>query len=702
MPKRPPPAAAPAIHHRKPHQKSGIPVSDLNPRQRAAVRYIDGPLLVLAGAGSGKTRVITQKIAYLIQQCGYEPRHIAAVTFTNKAAREMKERVGQLLKGKEGRGLRVSTFHTLGLDIIRQELKTLGYKSGFSIYDNQDSAALIRELMHKAFGDDGNQAETMLWRISRWKNAFVTPEQAEIEASTGEHAGDAHTVAAARLYSEYNRHLKTYNAVDFDDLIMLPVLLFRDHPEVLERWQGRIRYLLVDEYQDTNATQYQLVRLLVGPRGALTVVGDDDQSIYAWRGAQPENLALLNDDYPNLKVIKLEQNYRSMGRILKAANALIANNAHVFEKALWSEMGYGDPLKVVRAASDEDEADKVVNRLQHHRFIHRTRFSDYAILYRGNHQSRLFERALREHNIPYHISGGTSFFAYSEVKDIMAYLRLLVNPDDDNAFLRIVNTPRREIGPATVEKLAAYATTRGISLFEASFELGLEHQLSGRPLERLRHFAHWVNAIADRARRGDIIAAVRDLVKEIDYETWLLDNARDEKAAGRRMDNVLELIAWLERMHEQHEEGEPTLDGMVARLALMDILERQEEDKPDNDAVHLLTLHAAKGLEFPHVFLVGMEEELLPHRTSIEEDNIEEERRLAYVGITRAQRTLTFSYSARRRRYGETVECEPSRFLNELPADDLEWEGEGRSDPEKNREEGRATLDGLRNLLQQG
>ncbi len=679
-----------------------LPVSDLNPRQRAAVRNIDGPLLVLAGAGSGKTRVITQKIAYLIQTCGYDPRHIAAVTFTNKAAREMKGRVTRLLTGKEGRGLRICTFHTLGLDIIRQERKTLEYKVGFSIYDNQDSAALIRELMHKAFGDDGNQAEAMLRRISQWKNAFVDPGQAEVEATTGPQAGDVQTVTAARLYGEYNRHLKTCNAVDFDDLIMLPVLLFRDHPVVLQRWQNRIRYLLVDEYQDTNATQYQLVRLLVGARGALTVVGDDDQSIYAWRGAQPENLALLKDDFPALTVIKLEQNYRSMGRILKAANTLIANNPHVFEKTLWSERGYGDPLKVVRAANDEDEADKVVNRLQHHRFIHRTNLSDYAILYRGNHQSRLFERVLREHSIPYHLSGGTSFFAYGEVKDIMAYLRLLVNPDDDNAFLRIVNTPRREIGPATVEKLAAYATTRGVSLFEASFELGLEQPLNGRPLDRLRHFTHWVNDIADRAKRGDIIAAVRDLVREIGYETWLLDNASDEKSAQRRMDNVLDLITWLERMHEHHEDGEPTLENLVARLTLMDILERKEEDKPDNDAVNLLTLHAAKGLEFPHVFLVGMEEELLPHRTSIEQDSLEEERRLAYVGITRAQKTLTFTFSARRRRYGETIDCEPSRFLAELPQDDLEWEGEGRSDPEKNREEGRATLDGLRNLLQPG
>ncbi|MCW8840431.1 MAG: UvrD-helicase domain-containing protein, partial [Gammaproteobacteria bacterium] len=489
-------------------------MSDLNPRQKEAVRYIDGPLLVLAGAGSGKTRVITQKIAYLIQQCGISPAHIAAVTFTNKAAREMKERVGQLLKGKETRGLRVSTFHTLGLDIIRRELTTLGYKSGFSIFDAADSAGLLRELMRKEGGD--NELERLVQqRISSWKNAFVTPEQALAGAD------DPLDHNAALLYAGYNRHLKAFNAVDFDDLIMLPVTLFEQHPAILEKWQNRLRYLLVDEYQDTNATQYRLVMLLVGLRGALTVVGDDDQSIYAWRGAQPENLALLSQDFPGLRVIKLEQNYRSMGRILKSANQLIANNPHVFDKRLWSELGYGDPLKVINCADEKDEALKVASAILHQRFQHRTDYNDFAILYRGNHQSRLFEQALREHKIPYTLSGGNSFFSYTEVKDIMAYLRLLVNPDDDSAFLRVVNTPRREIGASTVEKLGGYATGRGISLFAASFELGLKAQINERAHARLSRFVHWLVDIGDRARRGDPIQAVRELVRDIDYQSWL-------------------------------------------------------------------------------------------------------------------------------------------------------------------------------------
>lgn len=667
-------------------------MANLNPRQRAAVRYLDGPLLVLAGAGSGKTRVITRKIAYLIQECGLAARHIAAVTFTNKAAREMKQRVGELLQGKDGRGLRVSTFHTLGLDIIRREHARLGYKPGFSIFDAQDSAALFRELMRKAFGDHGNQAEQVQWQVSSWKNAFIAPEQAALEA--GE---DAIKTTAARLYAEYNRHLKAYNAVDFDDLIMQPVVLFREHPEVLDKWQDRFRYLLVDEYQDTNATQYQLVKLLVGTRGALTVVGDDDQSIYAWRGAQPENLALLKDDFPNLKIIKLEQNYRSMGRILKAANQLISNNRHVFEKALWSEMGYGDPLRVIRARDEEYEAERVVSEILHHKFTHRTQFRDYAILYRGNHQSRLFERALREHRIPYYLSGGTSFFAHSEVKDVMAYLRLLVNQEDDNAFLRVVNTPRREIGPGTLEKLGTYATERGISLFAGSYEIGLTQYLPERATDRLRRFCDWLVHMADRATRGDTLAAVRDLVAESGYETWLMDTCKDEKQALRKMENVYELVRWLERMTEDAEDK--SLADMVARITLMDILDRQNEEER-GDCVHLMTLHAAKGLEFPHVFMVGMEEELLPHRTSIEEDNIEEERRLAYVGITRAQRTLTFSLAARRKRYGEVIDCEPSRFLQELPADDLQWEGTGvEVDPGQRQQRGQAHLANLRGML---
>ncbi len=670
----------------------------LNPRQREAVRYIDGPLLVLAGAGSGKTRVITRKIAYLIQQCDISPRNIAAVTFTNKAAREMKARVSKLLDGRQSRGLRISTFHTLGLNIIKRELGTLGYKPGFSIYDGGDSLALIKELMRRDFGDDKGVAEQVRWSVSRWKNDFITPDQALQQVAQD----DPPALVAAGIYGEYTRYLKAYNAFDFDDLIMLPVLLFGQYPEVLERWRNTIRYLLVDEYQDTNATQYRLVKLLTGIRGALTVVGDDDQSIYAWRGANPENLGRLQDDFPNLKVIKLEQNYRSMARILKAANQLISNNPHLFEKRLWSELGNGDPLRVIQARDEQQEAERVAAEILHHRFINRSAFRDYAVLYRGNHQSRLFEKTLREHNIPYQLSGGTSFFAYTEVKDLMAYLRLLVNQDDDNAFLRIINTPRREIGPGTLEKLAGYTSKRGVSLFAACFELGLARHLPCRAVERLERFSTWLVDVADRAARGDPLAAVRDLLADLDYRQWLEDSAKDRKSAERRWKNVEELLGWMKHITENNSE-QKTLADLVSHMMLMDILERNEENDSDLDSVTLMTLHAAKGLEFPHVFLVGMEEQLLPHHASLDEGNLEEERRLAYVGITRAQRSLTFTFATKRKKGGEMIACEPSRFLDELPAEDLEWQGGPKrteTAPEESQRRGKAHLAHMRSMLQ--
>ncbi len=424
----------------------------LNPRQDEAVKYVSGPCLVLAGAGSGKTRVITNKIAYLVQQCGYKARNIAAVTFTNKAAREMKERVGQTLGKAESRGLMVSTFHTLGLNIIRREYKQLGLKAGFSLFDDQDQLALLKELTEKQLDGDKDLLRQLTSTISNWKNDMLSPDQAKAQA-----LGEQQQLFAF-CYEMYQKQMQAYNALDFDDLILMPVLLLRANEEVRQRWRNRIRYLLVDEYQDTNSSQYELVKLLVGERGRLTVVGDDDQSIYSWRGAKPQNLVLLGQDFPNLRLIKLEQNYRSTSRILRAANILIANNPHVYDKSLFSEIPDGEKLKVILANNEDHEAEKVTAEIIAHKFLNRTEYRDYAILYRGNHQSRLIEKSLMQNRVPYKLSGGTSFFARAEIKDIMAYLRVLVNPDDDNAFLRIVNTPRREIGPATLEKLGSYAT----------------------------------------------------------------------------------------------------------------------------------------------------------------------------------------------------------------------------------------------------
>ncbi|GHX70951.1 TPA: DNA helicase Rep [Vibrio cholerae] len=641
----------------------------LNPRQDEAVKYVSGPCLVLAGAGSGKTRVITNKIAYLVQQCGYKARNIAAVTFTNKAAREMKERVAQTLGKGESRGLMVSTFHTLGLNIIRREFKALGLKAGFSLFDDQDQLALLKELTEKQLDGDKDLLRLLLSTISNWKNDMLTPPQAKAMAKGEQQQLFAH------CFELYQKQMQSYNALDFDDLILLPVLLLRSNEEVRQRWQNRIRYLLVDEYQDTNTSQYELVKLLVGERCRLTVVGDDDQSIYSWRGAKPQNLVLLGEDFPSLKLIKLEQNYRSTSRILRAANILIANNPHVYQKALFSELAEGEKLKVILANNEDHEAERVTAEIIAHKFLNRTEYRDYAILYRGNHQSRLIEKSLTQNRVPYKLSGGTSFFARAEIKDIMAYLRVLVNPDDDNAFLRIVNTPKREIGPATLEKLGSYANMRGKSLFTASFELGLEQHLSGRGLENLRRFTEWLVAIADNAERGNTVEAVRALVRDIRYEDWLYETSASPKAAEMRMKNVSDLYSWIvaDLEGDNPDQQEKTLKEVVQRLTLRDMMERGEEND-DSDAVQLMTLHASKGLEFPYVYLIGAEEGILPHQTSIDEENVEEERRLMYVGITRAQRELTFMVCKERRQFGELIKPTQSRFLDELPQEDIEWE----------------------------
>ncbi|WP_312679296.1 DNA helicase Rep [Stutzerimonas nitrititolerans] len=667
-------------------------MSRLNPRQQEAVNYVGGPMLVLAGAGSGKTSVITRKIAYLIQQCGIRAQYIVAVTFTNKAAREMKERVSSLLRGGEGRGLTVSTFHNLGLNIIRKEYAKLGYKPGFSIFDEGDIKALLTDIMQKEYaGDDG--VDEIKGYIGSWKNDLITPEQALAEARNPKEQ------TAAIVYTHYQRTLKAYNAVDFDDLIMQPVKLFQDHPEVLEKWRNRVRYMLVDEYQDTNASQYLLVKLLVQERAHFTVVGDDDQSIYAWRGARPENLMQLKEDFPSLKVVMLEQNYRSTSRILKCANILIANNPHAFEKQLWSEMGHGDPIRVIRCRNEEAEAERVAMEILTLHLKTERPYSDFAILYRGNYQAKLIELKLQHHQIPYRLSGGTSFFGRQEVKDLMSYFRLLVNPDDDNAFLRVINVPRREIGSTTLEKLGNYATARKISMYAACDEIGLGELMDSRFTDRLSRFKHYMDNLRQQCAQNDPIAALRSMVMDIDYETWVRSQTSSDKAADFRMSNVWFLIDALKNTLERDEEGEMTIEEAIAKLVLRDMLERQQEEEEGAEGVQMMTLHASKGLEFPYVFIMGVEEEILPHRSSIEADTIEEERRLAYVGITRARRNLAMTFAAKRKQYGEIIECMPSRFLDELPQEDLEWEGQEDAPVEVKAARGNDALAAMRAML---
>lgn len=650
----------------------------LNPAQKEAVLYLDGPCLVLAGAGSGKTRVITQKIAYLLRECGYMGRNVVALTFTNKAAREMDERVKTLVDRKLGKGLTISTFHSLGVKLLREEARNAGLKPTFSILDADDAMAIIQELLATT---DKGRLRHVQGIISLWKNALMDPDDAAREAIT---PGD---VEAANVYRSYAATLAAYQAVDFDDLIRIPALLLANNEEVRTRWQNRVRYLLVDEYQDTNVCQYRLVQLLTGPRAMFTAVGDDDQAIYAWRGATIENLAKLTTDYPNLKLIKLEQNYRSVQRILAAANQVIEKNPKLFDKKLWSDLGVGEPILVSAMDGEEQEAESIAMKISASRFERQAQWKDFAILYRGNHQSRILEQALRNLKIPYTISGGQSFFDKAEVRDVLAYLRLLANDEDDPAFIRAATTPKRGIGQATLQTLGQYAASRELSMLAAVEETGLESQLAPRQLEPLRTFTEFIRRMQWRAGRGATSGKdgapaepagviLDDLVQAIQYERHLFE-LFDERPAQTRWQNVLELTGWLKR---KAEEDNMSLFDLVQHVALVTMLDRGEEEEPD--AVKMSTLHASKGLEYPHVYLAGVEEGLLPHLGKDDEDGdparaaenlatrIQEERRLMYVGITRAQRSLNLSWCKRRRRAREDVVREPSRFIEEMGLDD--------------------------------
>ena len=631
----------------------------LNPPQREAARYLDGPLLVLAGAGSGKTRVITHKIAYLIGECGFKPSTIAAITFTNKAAREMQDRASKLTQSVNTKGLIVTTFHSMGLRMLREDAAFAELKPGFSILDSADAMQIVSEILKTT---DKQEIRRAVSRISLWKNELRSPAAALASAE------DDNARAYAKIYDRYDATLRAYQAVDFDDLIRLPAELLDSHAELRDKWQNRLRHVLVDEYQDTNLAQYQLLRKLTGVRASFTAVGDDDQAIYGWRGASADNLRQLRDDYPQLQVVKLEQNYRSTVRILKAANSLIAHNPKLFEKRLWSDLGHGDPIQVLPARDEEHEAESVVMRLLSHKFQHRTEWRDYAILYRGNYQARVFEQALRNEKVPYQLSGGQSFFDKSEIKDVIAYLRLIANGDDDPAFIRAVTTPRRGIGTATLEKLGQVAATLHVSLFEAVFSAAAASQIGERHLAPLVEFCQFINRIEARVAREPAGELLDELLQAIGYEAWLFDQD-EQRAAQSRWDNVREFAAW---MAKKGEEDEKTLLQLTQTIALITLLEGREEEAPD--AVRLSTLHAAKGLEFGHVFLVGIEENILPHRDAVDEGRLEEERRLMYVGVTRARKSLTLSYCARRKRARESVSCEPSRFIEEL-GDDIRLPG---------------------------
>ncbi|MGT2612563.1 DNA helicase Rep [Acinetobacter baumannii] len=647
--------------------------SQLNNKQEEAMKYTQGPLLVLAGAGSGKTSVITRKIAYLVQHCRIPAHRITAMTFTNKAAREMKERVTKLLSREEAKGLSVSTFHTFGLNLLRLELKNLPLKANFSILDADDCKRILMDLMHRDNLSGAESKELIakaMKKISDWKNDLILPEQAHSTCETPEDVQFAH------LYQLYERNLRAYNAVDFDDLIVMPTRLLQENAEVRDKWQNRVRYLLVDEYQDTNTAQYILVKLLVGVMGQFTAVGDDDQSIYAWRGAKPENMALLKQDFPNLHIIKLEQNYRSTSRILKAANCVIQNNPHIFDKKLWSDKGHGEFIRIITCRNDDDEAERVVKDLLTHKLMNGKNWKDYAVLYRGNFQARVLETQLRQMQIPYKLSGGTSFFARAEIKDVMSYLRLIINPEDDSAFLRIINTPKRAIGPVTLEKLGLFAQENNLSLLGASSDQRLSMVLPKKAETQLHEFADFISTFTRELLEDDEpVPKVRQMMNEAGYIDYIREQSATPAQEKSKLDNIENLFSSIQNLINRAEDvDEKNIESVIRKLVLLDMLEQQQEEE-DTDKVNLLTLHAAKGLEFPYVYIMGLEEELLPHKNSIAAETIEEERRLMYVGITRARQGLTLTLAEQRKNGGQMKQMTPSRFLDELPQDELEWLG---------------------------
>jgi len=653
------------------------------------VRYCDGPLLVLAGAGSGKTRVITAKIAHLIEQ-GCDPAQVVAITFTNKAAREMRERA-QALLGRQGRTevaskLVISTFHAFGLLLLRREASAAGLRPGFSILTPGDLEGVVAELVATA---DRVRARAAQWRISAWKNALVTPAAALAQAQSEEET------VAARAYANYDEALAAYRAVDFDDLIVRPLALLESDADAARRWQERCAHVLVDEYQDTNPAQYRLLRALVGARTPFTAVGDDDQAIYGWRGATLDNLAQLPRDYPDLKVVKLEQNYRSTVRILRSANALIGNNPKLFAKRLWSELGHGDAIRVTPMADDETEAQRVIDRIAGIKFERRANYADFAVLYRGNHQAQAFETALRAQGIAYEISGGQSIFERSEIKDIVAYLRLIANDDDDPAFLRAVAAPRRGVGRTTLARLGEVAAQRGESLFAATFAAELAEAVPVRQREALTEFCGLVNDLRHRALREPAGRLLDELLARSGYEAWLVDTL-DKRDAQARTKSVRDFTGWLARKGEADSRNLVELTQMVA---LVTMLEEREGERAD--AVRLSTIHAAKGLEFPHVFVVGLEEGVLPHREAVDAENVEEERRLMYVALTRAQQSLHLSWCRTRKRAGERVDCRPSRFIGELVQEDLRYADAPRTADEAAEEKvaGNARLASLKAML---
>jgi superfamily I DNA/RNA helicase len=627
---------------------------DLNDAQRAAVTATEGPLLILAGAGTGKTRVITARVAYLIAQ-GVDPAEIAAVTFTNKAANEMRERLAGIIPRKQAAAVTMSTFHSLCLRILRSGIERLGYKSNFSIYDEGDQIGLVKKIIAAtAARDEKLDPNLARGAISKAKNAGQPLPPDTLLCAVGE---------------RYDLELKRSNAVDFDDLLLLAVRLLREHKDLKRRWQQRYRYLMVDEFQDTNRLQMELIRLLAGKHRNVAVVGDDDQSIYGWRGAEASNVLQFEQYFARPKLVTLEQNYRSTSAILFTANGLIENNPRRRPKKLWSALGAGENVRVIDCPNEREEARFIADEIQRRHLRDGVQWEDFAVLFRMNAQSRLLEENLRRLHIPYRIIGGKSFFDRREIKDVLAYMTVLINPHDDASLLRIINTPARGISAATVEMAVPWSAGHSQSLWQAVSSAGFQEQVSARAWSSLHRFVSLIEGYGDAVRKikSDPAEPVRRLLDDIGYVAELRRQCKTREEAEGREENVNDVLRDLTQYGRRSSKG---LRGFLDEILLDQ--EREEEDETENQrGVTLITMHAAKGLEFPNVYIIGVEEGILPHDRSKAEGALDEERRLLYVGITRAMRTLTLTHCRSRLRFGSSVTCQPSSFLRELPAEHL-------------------------------
>ncbi|QCI16809.1 ATP-dependent DNA helicase Rep [Buchnera aphidicola (Aphis craccivora)] len=638
----------------------------LNYVQKHAVELINGPCLILAGAGSGKTKVIINKIIYLIKNCQYQPNNIIALTFTNKAAYEIKTRLLEHLNIFEIQRIIISTFHSFGLQIIKKEINFLGLNSNFSLFDEKDQISLLKKITNKKIKNDTKLLKNLIFTISYWKNKFYTPLDVELLSKSSQEKDFAY------YYKKYTIHLRESNILDFDDLICIPILLFKKNKIIKHRWQEKITYLLVDEYQDTSNSQYELIKMLTNKRSNFTLVGDDDQSIYSWRGATTQNIFLLKKDFPTLKIIKMEQNYRSYGRILKVANKLISYNPNYFQKKLFSKLKYGNKINIIIAKNEEIEAEKIAQKIICQCSQNKLEYRDYAILYRGNYQSQILEKIFLKRNIPYNISNNSSFFSRPEIKDLLSYLRLIINHNDNYAFSKVLNTPCRRIGITTLNKIEEFAIKKKISFFQVIDDPEIKNFLRISTVNKIKKFISWIKKVTllSISQPSNILDII---IHDTAYESWLSKNLKESDKIKNSTNNIYMLSNWIKSLIKGNNFEKPmSLLEIITKMTLRDII--NNEKPKDSNQVQLMTLHSSKGLEFSSVFIIGMSEGILPNIRSINENNIEEERRLAYVGITRAKKQLFLTYCETRMQYGQKLYTVPSRFLFELPEEDLHWD----------------------------